>query len=248
MHRTRQALGRQLAREAPQPGADLVIAVPDSGTPHAIGYAQEAGIPFSEGLIKSRYIGRTFIEPTTALRQARVAMKFNPLPGNLAGRRVVLVDDSIVRGTTSGPLVELLRKAGALEVHVRVACPPIRHPCFMGVDMASHDELIAATHSVEEIRRHIGADSLAYLSIEGMMAALTSDDELDGPTPGRRLPAAARTCEGYCNACFTGQYPFESVPGRARTQGPLRRGARRRRPRGRHRGAGRAPPMRPKLR
>jgi amidophosphoribosyltransferase len=209
VHRTRQALGRQLAREAPQPGADLVIAVPDSGTPHAIGYAQEAGIPFSEGLIKSRYIGRTFIEPTTALRQARVAMKFNPLPGNLAGRRVVLVDDSIVRGTTSGPLVELLRKAGALEVHVRVACPAIRHPCFMGVDMASHDELIAATHSVEEICRHIGADSLAYLTIEGMMAALTADDE---GFVGDLGAAAGGGVDGYCNACFTGHYPFESVP------------------------------------
>jgi amidophosphoribosyltransferase len=146
-------------------------------------------------------------------------MKFNPLPGNLAGRRVVLVDDSIVRGTTSGPLVELLRKAGALEVHVRVACPPIRHPCFMGVDMASHDELIAATHSVEEIRRHIGADSLAYLSIEGLMTALTSDDrEADGGD-APRLPFgenigghAGDAVRGYCNACFTGRYPFESVP------------------------------------
>jgi amidophosphoribosyltransferase len=203
VHQTRQELGRQLAREAPVPDADVVIAVPDSGTPHAIGFAQEAGIPFSEGLIKSRYIGRTFIEPTETLRKARVAMKFNPLPANLEGRRVVLVDDSIVRGTTSGPLIQLLRKAGAVEVHLRVACPPIRHPCFMGVDMASTDELIAATHSVEEVRRHIGADSLAYLSLEGMADALGAAD-----------PAAASGPEGsgYCNACFTGHYPFESVP------------------------------------
>lgn len=192
VHQTRQALGRQLAKEAPA-DADVVIAVPDSGIPHAIGFAQQAEIPFSEGLIKSRYIGRTFIEPTDALRQARVAMKFNPLPDNLAGKRVVLVDDSIVRGTTSGPLLALLRQAGAAEVHVRVACPPITHPCFMGVDMASRRELIAATHTVEEICAHIGADSLAYLSLDGLMAALEATD-------------------GYCNACFTGEYPFAEVP------------------------------------
>jgi amidophosphoribosyltransferase len=206
VHQTRQALGRQLAREAPVPDADVVIAVPDSGTPHAIGFAQEAGLPFSEGLIKSRYIGRTFIEPTEALRQARVAMKFNPLPANLQGRRVVLVDDSIVRGNTSGPLLALLREAGAAEVHVRVACPPIRHPCFMGVDMASREELIAATHSVEEIREHIKADSLAYLSLEGMTAALVEAGA--GDVGGRSQPDG----QGYCNACFTGRYPFESVP------------------------------------
>ena len=189
------------------PDADVVIAVPDSGTPHAIGFAQEAGLPFSEGLIKSRYIGRTFIEPTEALRQARVAMKFNPLPANLAGKRVVLVDDSIVRGNTSGPLLALLREAGAAEVHVRVACPPIRHPCFMGVDMASRDELIAATHSVEEIREHIKADSLAYLSLEGMTAALVEAGA--GNVGGDRSGTEG---QGYCNACFTGRYPFESVP------------------------------------
>ena len=140
-----------------------MIPVPDSGTPHAIGYAQKSGIPYSEGLIKSRYIGRTFIEPTDQLRKVGVAMKFNPLPDNLKGRRVVMVDDSIVRGNTSGPLVQLLRDAGAKEVHVRVACPPIRFPCFMGVDMASQAELIAANKSLEEICEHIGADSLAFL-------------------------------------------------------------------------------------
>jgi amidophosphoribosyltransferase len=209
VHQTRQSLGRQLAREAPAPGADLVIAVPDSGTPHAIGYAQEAGLPFSEGLIKSRYIGRTFIEPTEALRQARVAMKFNPLPANLEGRKVVLVDDSIVRGTTSGPLIQLLRQAGAAEVHLRVACPPISHPCFMGVDMACRDELIAATHTVEEVREHIGADSLAYLSLDGMLAALG-----DARPPGIGADESVDVEDGlgYCNACFTGTYPFESVP------------------------------------
>jgi amidophosphoribosyltransferase len=188
VHEVRQKLGRQLAKEAPVK-ADMVVPVPDSGTPHAIGYAQKSKIPYSEGLIKSRYIGRTFIQPSDELRKIGVAMKFNPLPENLKGKRVVLVDDSIVRGNTSGPLVQMLREAGAKEVHVRVACPPIKWPCFMGVDMASQGELIAAEKSVEEIREHIGADSLAFLSIAGMMKALKAAD-------------------GYCNACFTGEYPF----------------------------------------
>ena len=190
VHTVRQALGRQLAREAPA-DADIVVPVPDSGTPHAIGYAAQSGILYSEGLIKNRYIGRTFIQPTDQLRKVGVAMKFNPLPDNLAGKRVVLVDDSIVRGNTSGPLVQLLRNAGASEVHLRVACPPIRFPCFMGVDMASQSELIAAHKSLDEIRAHIGADSLAYLSIDGLMTALQAES-------------------GYCNACFTGHYPFST--------------------------------------
>ena len=190
VHRIRQKLGRQLARES-HVDADVVVPVPDSGTPHAIGYAQKSGIPYSEGLIKSRYIGRTFIQPSNELRKVGVAMKFNPLPENLRGRRVVLVDDSIVRGNTSGPLVQMIRDAGAREVHVRVACPPIRFPCFMGVDMASQEELIAAKMSVDEICAHIGADSLAYLSIDGLMRALKAED-------------------GYCNACFTGEYPFQT--------------------------------------
>jgi amidophosphoribosyltransferase len=190
VHQVRQKLGRQLAREAPA-HADIVIPVPDSGTPHAIGYAQKSGIPYSEGLIKSRYIGRTFIEPTDQLRKVGVAMKFNPLPDNLDGKRVVMVDDSIVRGNTSGPLVQLLRNAGAREVHVRVACPPIKFPCFMGVDMASQSELIAANKSLDEICEHIGADSLAFLSLSGLMRALKATD-------------------GYCNACFTGDYPFNT--------------------------------------
>lgn len=190
VHQVRQEIGRELAREAPA-DADIVIPVPDSGTPHAIGYAQESGIPYSEGLIKSRYIGRTFIEPTDQLRKVGVAMKFNPLVHNLEGKRVVMVDDSIVRGNTSGPLVKLLRNAGAREVHVRVACPPIMFPCFMGVDMASQSELIAANMSNEEIRQHINADSLAFITISGMMKALGAED-------------------GYCNACFTGDYPFHT--------------------------------------
>lgn len=188
VHQTRQKLGQRLAKEAPVK-ADIVVPVPDSGTPHAIGYAQRSKIPYSEGLIKSRYIGRTFIQPSNELRKVGVAMKFNPLPDNLAGKRVVLVDDSIVRGNTSGPLVQMLREAGAKEVHVRVACPPIKFPCFMGVDMASQTELIAANMTVDEICEHIGADSLAFLTVEGLMKALKAED-------------------GYCNACFTGAYPF----------------------------------------
>ena len=190
VHRVRQALGRQLASESPAE-ADIVVPVPDSGTPHAIGYAQESGIAYSEGLIKSRYIGRTFIQPTDRQRKVGVAMKFNPLPENLRGQRVVLVDDSIVRGNTSGPLVQLLRDAGASEVHMRVACPPIRFPCFMGVDMASQSELIAAHKNQDEIRDYIGVDTLNYLTVEGMMTTLRAQD-------------------GYCNACFTGDYPFET--------------------------------------
>jgi amidophosphoribosyltransferase len=191
VHSVRQRLGRELAMEAPVEGADVVVPVPDSGTPHAVGYAQAAGIPYTEGLIKNRYVGRTFIAPTQELRSAGVAMKFNPLSDNLLGKRVVMVDDSIVRGTTSGPLVRMLRDAGAAEVHVRVACPAITHPCYMGVDMATREELIASSKSVAEICEHVGADSLAFLSIAALMRALEAES-------------------GYCNACFTGDYPFES--------------------------------------
>lgn len=197
IHKIRQSLGRMLAREAPAE-ADVVVAVPDSGTPAAIGYAQELGLPFSEGFIKNRYIGRTFIQPKNRLRQNSVHLKFNPLPDNLTGQRVVMVDDSIVRGNTAGPLVQLLREGGASEVHVRVSSPPIRHPCFMGVDMATYDELIAHNFAVAEIRRKIGADSLAYLSLEGMMRAVGAIDA-DG------------VARGYCNACFTGNYPITLV-------------------------------------
>jgi amidophosphoribosyltransferase len=192
VHRVRQRLGAELAREAPA-AADVVIGVPDSAIPAAIGYAQEAGIPYSEGLIKNRYIGRTFIQPNDQLRQSGIHLKYNPLTDNLAGKRVVLVDDSIVRGNTAGPLVRLVREGGATEVHLRVSSPPVRHPCFMGVDMATHDELIAYHKSVEEIRRYIEADSLAYLSHEGMMRAVRGE-----VNAGR----------GHCSACFTGSYPI----------------------------------------
>jgi amidophosphoribosyltransferase len=188
VHHVRRQLGKRLAQEYPVE-ADMVMGVPDSATAHAIGYAHAAGIPFGEGLIKNRYIGRTFIQPDDRLRRMGVAIKFNPLPDSLRGKRIVLVDDSIVRGNTSGPIVALLRQAGAAEVHMRVASPPLCYPCFMGVDMATQEELIAARLSVGEIARHLGADSLGYLSLEGLREAVGGD------------------VEGHCQACFCGDYP-----------------------------------------
>jgi amidophosphoribosyltransferase len=195
IHDVRQRIGRRLAQEAPV-DADVVVAVPDSATPHGIGYALESGLPYTEGLIKNRYIGRTFIQPDQSLREVGMQLKYNPLRANLEGKRVVLIDDSIVRGTTSGPLVKLLRDAGAKEVHLRVACPPIRHPCFMGVDMATRAQLIAHNKTLEEIRVHIGADSLAYLTQEGLRAAITDTDQPLEDT-------------GHCYACMTGKYPLK---------------------------------------
>jgi amidophosphoribosyltransferase len=189
IHSVRVELGRELAREAPA-DADIVMGVPDSALPAAIGYAQESGLPYVEGLIKNRYIGRTFIQPDQRLRQQGVKLKFNPLRSTLEGKRVVLVDDSIVRGTTSGPIVRLLREGGAAEVHVRVSSPPIQHPCFMGVDMATYSELIAHRMTVPQIEAHIGADSLHYLSYPGL------------------LRATGRDPNSFCGACFTGHYPL----------------------------------------
>jgi amidophosphoribosyltransferase len=196
VHSVRQRLGEELAKEAPA-SADVIVPVPDSSTPAAIGYAMVSGIPHNEGLIKNRYIGRTFIEPTDGLRKLGVQLKYNALESNLAGRRVVLIDDSIVRGTTSGPIVELLRDAGAAEVHVRITCPPIAHPCYMGVDMGTYDELVSHRLDVQQLREHIGADSLAFLSLDGMMRAVGRTD-------------------GYCNACFTGEYPIDIGPTRGK--------------------------------
>ncbi len=177
-----------LVEEAPVE-ADMVVPVPDSSVPAAIGYAHASHIPFNEALIKNRYIGRTFIQPDDHIRRMGIALKFNPLPDNLAGKRVILIDDSIVRGNTAGPMARLLRDAGVAEIHMRVTCPPIRHPCFMGVDMATYDELLAHNMTIEQIREHIGCDTLHYLSLEGMIRAIGSQN-------------------GYCNACFTGVYPF----------------------------------------
>jgi amidophosphoribosyltransferase len=196
IHQVRQRMGRTLAREAPAE-VDIVIAVPDSAVPAAIGYSQELGKPYTEGFIKNRYIGRTFIQPDDGLRQVGIHLKYNPLVSNLEGKRVVLVDDSIVRGNTIAPLVELLRSGGAVEVHVRVSSPPVRHPCFMGVDMATYQQLIAHKYDIEAICQRIGADSLAYLSLPGMLAAI---HEGTGPE------------SGHCTACFSGQYPSHIPP------------------------------------
>jgi amidophosphoribosyltransferase len=188
----RLRLGRHLAQEAPA-DADIVIAVPDSGIPAAIGFSQVSGIPYAEGLIKNRYVGRTFIQPTQTMRESGIRMKLNPLKDVLAGKRVVIVDDSIVRGTTSRKIIKALRDAGALEVHMRVSSPPVTHPCFYGIDTDNQDQLIGATKSVEEIAVQIGVDSLSYLSWEGMLQATGEDPN------------------SFCSACFTGDYPV-SVP------------------------------------
>ncbi len=185
----RLRLGRRLAEEA-LVEADMVMGVPDSGIPAAIGFSQVSGIPYAEGLIKNRYVGRTFIQPTQKMREAGIRMKLNPLKDVLAGKRVVIVDDSIVRGTTSRKLVKALRDAGATEVHMRISSPPVTHPCFYGIDTDSQDQLIAATKSVEEICQQIGVDSLAYLSREGMLKATGSE------------------IGSFCSACFTGDYPI----------------------------------------
>lgn len=188
LYPARQAMGEGLAVEHPV-DADLVMGVPDSATAAGVGYAHQSGIHLAEGLIKNRYVGRTFIEPQQRIRDLGVKLKFNPLPQVLAGKRVVLVDDSIVRGTTTPKVIALLRKAGAKEVHVRICAPPIRYPCFFGVDMATRWELIAAQKTVPEIRDFIGADSLGYLSVDGLIKAVALPRDI------------------FCLACFTGDYP-----------------------------------------
>ncbi|MBV9282015.1 MAG: amidophosphoribosyltransferase, partial [Chloroflexi bacterium] len=191
VHAVRRAIGEQLGREHPA-SADLVIGVPDSGTSAALGYSTATGIPFGEGLIKNRYVGRTFIQPAQTERERLIRMKFGALPMN--GKRLVLVDDSIVRGNTLKPIVALLREAGAREIHVRIAAPPLTHPCYLGVDMASRDELIANRLDETGMAAHVGADSLYHVSIDGLLAAVR----------GSR--------GNQCLACFTGQYPLEIEP------------------------------------
>jgi amidophosphoribosyltransferase len=192
----RRELGRQLARETHVP-ADVVIPVPDSGVPAAIGYAEEAGLPFEMGLIRNHYVGRTFIEPQESIRHFGVKVKLNAQRGVLAGRRVIVVDDSIVRGTTSRKIVEMLRAGGAREVHMRISSPPTIHPCFYGIDTPTRTELIASSHSVEEIRVFLHADTLGYLSHEGLYAFRDAVAREAGRPPQ----------EGFCDACFTGAYP-----------------------------------------
>nr|CAA9263133.1 Amidophosphoribosyltransferase [uncultured Armatimonadetes bacterium] len=195
IHAARQRMGRELFREHPVPGgADLVIPIPDSGTPAALGFAEASGIPFGEGVIKSRYIHRTFIQPDQRMRDLGVRMKLTPIREALEGKRVVMVDDSIVRGTTTGNIVRLLFDAGAKEVHVRISAPPVQFPCFYGVDLANQDQLVAASHTVEEIRRLIGATTLGFLSTGGLARAVHV------------------TNDNFCLACFTGDYPIEIPP------------------------------------
>jgi amidophosphoribosyltransferase len=188
LHAARERMGERLAIESAVE-ADVVIPVPDSGTPAAIGYSRASGIPFGDGLIKNRYVGRTFIQPNQELREVGLRLKFNPLPHVLDGKRVVVVDDSIVRGTTTRKIVELLREAGAREVHLRVSSPPVVSPCFYGIDMATKDQLIASGREIDEVCSMIGADSLAYLSLEGLQLAI------------------GRPKAGFCRACLTGEYP-----------------------------------------
>ncbi|MBU8880283.1 amidophosphoribosyltransferase [Bacillus sp. FJAT-29790] len=197
VHSARKRLGKQLALEVPIE-ADVVTGVPDSSISVAIGYAEATGIPYEMGLIKNRYVGRTFIKPSQALRDQGVKMKLSPVRGVVEGKRVIMVDDSIVRGTTSKRIVNLLKEAGATEVHVVISSPPIKNPCFYGIDMSTTEELIGANYSVEEIREMIGADSLTFLSVEGMVEAI-----------GRKEDDESR---GQCLACFTGKYPTEINP------------------------------------
>ena len=190
IHAARLEMGRALAREFPVE-ADLVIPVPESGTPAAVGYAQASGIPFAQGLTKNAYVGRTFIQPSQTLRQLGIRLKLNPLREVIAGKRLIVVDDSIVRGNTQRAIVQMLRDSGAAEVHVRISSPPVQWPCFYGIDFPTREELAAVGHAVDEVREQIGADSLGYISVEGMIAATQQAED--------RL----------CTACFTGKYPIE---------------------------------------
>ena len=201
--------GELLAAEHPCADADVVIGVPDSSIAAAMGYAHSSGITYDLGLVKSHYVGRTFIQPSQAMRERGVRLKLNPLRHVVAGKRVVLVDDSLVRGTTSRRIVGLLRDAGAREVHVRIASPPVTHSCHFGIDTAHRSELIAASHSVEEIRAQIGADSLAFLSVGQLERAF--DRATGAPRDVQELQAVPERAEGFCNACFTGHYPEQAA-------------------------------------
>jgi amidophosphoribosyltransferase len=190
VQQSRDLMGKILAKESPV-DADLVVPIPDSGVAAAIGYAQESGIPFAFGLIRNHYVGRTFIEPKTTIRNFGVKVKLNPIRHLLAGKRVILIDDSIVRGTTSRKIVKMVRAAGATEVHMRISCPPTISPCFYGIDTPNKKELIASSHTIAEIGKYIEADSLAYLSYEGMLRAVDGKES------------------EFCTACYTGRYPLE---------------------------------------
>lgn len=190
VHTMRKVLGTRLAKENPAPGADVVIPVPDSGVPAAIGFSQESGIPFDMGIIRSHYIGRTFIEPKQSIRDFGVKLKLNPVSSCIKGKKIVVVDDSLVRGTTSRKLIQHLREAGAAEVHMRICAPPTSNPCYYGIDTPTRKELLASSQSVDNIREYIGADSLGYLSLDGLVEE-----------------ASKRVGPGFCHACFSGDYP-----------------------------------------
>jgi amidophosphoribosyltransferase len=187
---SRDRMGRALAKESPV-DADLVVPIPDSGVAAAVGYSKESGIPFAMGLIRNHYVGRTFIEPLKAIRNFGVKVKHNPVKELLAGKRVILIDDSLVRGTTTRKIVKMVRAAGAKEVHMRISCPPTISPCFYGVDTPAKKELVASSHTVDEICKNIDADSLAYLSLPELLKAVESKDN------------------EFCTACYTGKYPIE---------------------------------------
>ena len=193
VYEMRKRIGAELARESPA-AADLVVPIPDSGVPAALGYAEEAGMPFELGLIRNHYVGRTFIEPTDEIRHLGVKLKHNANRGQLNGKRVVLLDDSIVRGTTANKIVEMVRQAGATEVHMRISSPPTAHSCFYGIDTPEREALLAANHNIEGMRRSIGVDSLAFISINGLYQAMGE--------PGRNDQVPQ-----FCDACFTGDYP-----------------------------------------
>ena len=187
----RKNLGKQLAKEYPVKRADFVMPVPDSGNMAALGFAEESGIPFEVGMIRNHYIGRTFIQPSQFIRDFKVKIKLNPIRGVLKGKRIVVIEDSIVRGTTSKGRIRALRQAGAKEIHMRISCPPIVYPCYYGIDFPTKSELIASRRSVEEIRDYLGLDSLKYLSLKGMLKSMT--------LPGKE----------FCTACFNGKYPVK---------------------------------------
>jgi len=208
VYEVRKNLGRRLADEQPSV-CDIVVPVPDSGVPAAMGYAERAGMPFELGLIRSHYVGRTFIEPEQSIRHFGVKLKLNPVSDTIRGKRVVIIDDSIVRGTTSRKIVKMLRDAGAKEVHMRISSPPIRWPCYYGIDTPTRSELVASSHSNEEIGRYITADSLGYLSLEGMLDAVSKTRGFE-MAPGE-----------FCHACFSGEYPLAMTPAPKARQLPL---------------------------
>jgi amidophosphoribosyltransferase len=213
VYEARKNLGRELAREHPV-DADVVIPVPDSGVPATIGFAEEAHIPFEMGLVRSHYVGRTFIEPQQSIRHFGVRLKLNPVSDTLRGKRVIVVDDSIVRGTTSRKIVKMLRDAGAREVHMRISSPPTAWPCFYGIDTPTRGELIASSHSVQEINQYITSDTLAYLSLDRMISAVTSSRHPEHAPSKRSLPLADEKLDrsSFCHACWSGEYPIAFTP------------------------------------